>query len=380
MISHYDCAIVGGGLVGAALAVALTDSKYKIILIDAANLPRPEDHRLIALTAKSVDFFKEIDVWPLLQPHATAIKDVHVSQKNNFGFTKLSAADVGLTELGFVIPAKDINKALYEKLSKAKNITLLNSVNVKNFNQEQNSVILELDYLTEQKTQPLSTKILIAADGANSTIRKILNISTETLDYQQSALVTVTQLNRSHNNIAYERFHQTGALALLPLTNNRAATIWTDNTKNIEILMNLSDKEFVKKLQSQMGYRVGRLLSIDQRYTYPLQFMRIPTEQQIQNKVLILGNAAHTMHPIAAQGLNIALREINFLTNYLKQTNEINLPEKLPEQKNIQLSHQLTQIFAVDFLPFNLTRQASLVLLDSCTPIKRKFIRKMIGE
>ncbi|MDX1901469.1 MAG: FAD-dependent monooxygenase [Gammaproteobacteria bacterium] len=223
-----------------------------------------------------------------------------------------------------------------------------------------------------------TNSIIIAADGTHSTLRTQLNIPTETVDYEQRALVTVTHLQRDHDNIAYERFHKTGALALLPLQNNCAATIWTDTEKNIEALLQLSDEEFVINLQHQMGYRLGRFLKIEKRYTYPLKYICMQPHQQIQDNVIFIGNAAHTIHPIAAQGLNIALSEITFLIDHFKSS--LTVPRALPEQKNIRLSHQLTQIFAIDFLPFNFARQTGIALLDIFAPAKKKFIRRMIAS
>jgi len=373
MTSSFDLTIIGGGLVGASLAVALSDHAFNIALVDASPLPLPKDHRLIALTKNSADFFSDIGVWAELKNDACAIQRVHVSQYKKFGFTELAASDIHLSELGFVVPAEKINQTLYQKLKNTNNITLLQPESVQQITHQQQTIAL--NFASGKK---IETTLLIAADGTHSTLRELLNIPVETIDYQQRALVTVTHLQRDHQHIAYERFHKTGALALLPLTDHRAATIWTDSEKNIELLMNLSDQLFLKKLQNQMGYRAGRLLNIENRYTYPLKLIRIKPEHQIQNRVMLIGNAAHTIHPIAAQGLNIALNEIAFLKKHFEKISEMNLPEKLPEQKNILLSHQLTQIFATDFLPFNVAKQVGMTALDLLGMVKRKFMHRMI--
>ena len=165
-----------------------------------------------------------------------------------------------------------------------------------------------LSITTPQGERTLTASYIIGADGTHSTVRRLLQISADTLDYQQSALVTMTQLKRPHHHIAYERFQKQGAIAMLPLSDEKTATIWTDSTENIAALMKLSEQEFIDQLQKQFGYRLGKLLQTGQRHHYPLH--HLTAARTCQQRILLIGNAAHTLHPIAAQGFNLALAEI----------------------------------------------------------------------
>ncbi len=377
-----DIAIIGGGLAGMALACALKDLPFKLMLIDATPLSNISDHRLIALTKSSCDFLVHLDVWSTLADHAAPIKAIHVSEYKKFGAVKLQANELDISEFGHVIPASYIQMALQNKLKKIKNITSLRPAKFIDINIQNNSFVID----QENTIKKFKSKILIAADGTQSTVRNLLGIPSEMIDYQQQALVTITHLQRSHKNTAFERFHQTGALAFLPLTENRVATIWTDRTEIINECMQLSDQDFLRKLQQQMGYYCGRLIKIEKRYTYPLKALFIKPTDQIQKNTILIGNAAHTLHPIAAQGFNLALTEIAALVNYLKNqpVENLALPYSIEDIQHFavhpKFSHYLHRLFTATLFPFPIARQAGMTLLDCLKPAKKMFIKRMLGK
>ncbi len=379
---QYDIIIIGGGMVGGSLAAALRDTTLRIALVDAAPLNTQDDPRLIALTHSSHCLFSNLNIWHTLAPQAAAIKQVHVSDRGHFGKTRLNAQDVGLSALGYVIPAKYINAALDNVLKNSPHITQFRPAKLKTLTQSMEGATLTIS--TETGELALDAKLVIGADGSDSTVREQLGISCETTDYQQSALVTTTTLQRSHQHIAYERFHSNGAIALLPLTEQRCATIWTDKTDVIQQLMQLDDATFVAELQKQFGYLAGRLLGSSQRHVFPLKMVKIA--KTVQEHVLLIGNAAHTLSPLAAQGLNLALTEVAMLAEMLidnpHQTNW--QPYIEWQQKQIatstQLSHQLPQTFSHDFSLLNLTRQLGMISLDICPPVKRRFAWRAMGR
>jgi 2-octaprenyl-6-methoxyphenol hydroxylase len=379
---NFNITIIGGGMVGAALACALRDTPLQIALIDAAPLDSTEDARLIALNASSVCLFKNLGIWEKLAAHASAIKQIHVSQRRHFGVTRINAKDAKLDALGYVVPAQYINSALYDELSQLKNIHLFRPAQLKTLQQNNEKITLTIN--NAAKEQSLTTKIVLAADGTHSTIRELLGINAQTIDYQQSALVTITELQRDHHHIAYERFQAQGAIAMLPLTEQRAATIWTSSHDEITHLLQLDDAEFLAQLQKNFGYRLGRLKKIGKRASYPLKMVQ--AAQQRKDNVLLLGNAAHTLHPIAAQGLNLALYEVACLAEYLAEQNPETLSlQHLPafsQQQNFssQLSHRLTWLFANDFFIVNIARQAGMIGLDLCTAAKQRFALQSIGR
>lgn len=374
----YDLIIVGGGMVGASLAAALKNTFLHIALIDAAPIIL-EDSRLIALNYASYCLFEKIGIWPQLAAHAEPIKQVHISQRGHFGITRITANEANLNVLGYVVPASFINSALYSTLNDTNNIKLIRPARITALTQDIDQANLTLSFANQ--TISLSSKIVIGADGTHSTVRDLLGITTEIIDYQQSALVTITELHRSHNNIAYERFQDTGAIAMLPLTGQRAATIWTGSNELITRLLQLSDEEFLYQLQKQFGYRLGRLKKTHPRSVYPLKMLR--AHQQKKQHALLIGNAAHTLHPIAAQGLNLALYEIaklaNFLTN--KSSSLDNLPDLHNQQRfSSQLSHQLVRLFSNEFFMLDTARTIGMIGFDILPFLKKRFIRQVIGQ
>src|SRR5579883_942585 len=219
---HYDLIIVGGGLVGAGLAAALPDKR--IALIDA-KLPSQDDPRLFALNYGSCQFLQHLGLWPMLAAHAAPIHQVHVSYQGRFGAVRLTREDAHLPTLGHVIPARFIEAALHDKLASSIHITLYRPAKLISLHQQEGRVTLTLDTAIGQKI--LHAPLVIGADGTESTVRSQLNIPITVVDYHQSAIVTRTTLKRSHHHIAYERFVDNGAIAMLPLVGNECATIWT---------------------------------------------------------------------------------------------------------------------------------------------------------
>ncbi len=377
----FDITIIGGGMVGGALAYTLSQGPWQIALVDESK-EKVEDARLIALNEGSCCLLKNIGIWPALTPFAAPIKEVHVSHRGHFGMARITAKELKLEALGHVVPASHINTALFTALKKTNNVKILCPATLTSMTQHDETTSLTILSSNGEKTY--TSDIVIGADGSHSTVRQLLGISTQKIDYEQSALVTITTLARDHRNIAYERFLEKGAIAMLPLTGTRVATIWTAEHADIMHLMQLSDLEFLQLLQQKFGYRLGRLLQSGKRATYPLQMQQ--AEQQQKQNVLLIGNAAHTVHPIAAQGLNIALHEVALLTDYLLTLPSLkgslkHLPfNSLQQNFSRRLSHSLTALFSKDILPINIARQLGILGFDQCVPLKKKFASLAMGK
>lgn len=367
---QFDVIIIGGGMVGASLACALQKKNLNIALVDSSPSYLVEDERLIALNDNSACFFEKTGCWQALAPFAAPIQQIHVSHRGRFGMTRINAHDVQLPALGYVVPAKYINAVLNDTLIHSKHIQIIRPASLKALAQEKNAVTLTLS--TQSGEIELQARRVIGADGTQSTVRQLLEIPTEKIDYQQSALVTVTELQRDHQSIAYERFQESGAIAMLPLLDKKVATIWTDSRESINELMQLDDVAFLSQLQKQFGYRLGRLLSIGKRAVYPLQ-MILAKEHRKEN-VILIGNALHTLHPIAAQGLNLALFEVAVIAENLIWE------EYKPQTFNVQLSHRLTWLFSSDIFLLNKIRQLGLVGLDVFPTVKKRFIQHAMGK
>lgn len=384
---RYDLIIVGGGMVGAGLAAALQQSNLRVALVDA-RLPSSNDPRLIALNAGSCQFLANLGLWDKLAEHAAAIHQVHVSYQGHFGSVRLNREEAHLPQLGHVIPAYHIESALNESLEALPNVTSYRPAKLDKIVQEETGATLTIT--TEAGEKTLHAALVIGADGTESTVRTQLQIKTDMVDYEQSALVTRTLLNRSHQHIAYERFNANGAIAMLPLVGNECATIWTADNQTISHLMSISDQEFLDALQTSFGYRLGRLIGTAKRHVYPLRMVR--AEKAIAGSVLLLGNSAHTLSPIAAQGFNLALYEVATLVDAIQAhcltgaaLNSLNLQQviaKTEKQQSVSIgtSHRLTEFFANRHPLASIAVQLGMVGLDVATPIKKRFITTIMGR
>ena len=384
---HYDLIIVGGGLVGAGLAVALRATNLKIALVDA-RVPDCNDPRLFALNASSCQFLENLNLWSAFSEYASPIHQVHVSHQGHFAAVRLRREEMNLPALGHVIPAHHIEKALNEALTCLPNCSLYRPAILKSLHQENHQA--QLIIATEAGEKTLQSSIVIGADGTESTVRKELNIATERFDYGQTAIVTRSKLKRSHHHIAYERFHDKGAIAMLPLINDECATIWSADNAMISQLMTLSDTEFLSTLQQEFGYRLGRIESIQKRHVFPLQMVR--AEKMVEQCVFLLGNSAHTLHPIAAQGFNLALYEVAVLVDGImnkiknqeifaaKDLQAISARIQKPQAMSIGISHRLSRLFAGDYLAKSFIAQIGMMGLDLASPLKKRFMQGMLGK
>ena len=382
---QYDLMIVGGGLVGASLALALQSSSLRIALIEAKT-PRHDDPRLFGLNYSSCCFLKNMGVFHHLLPHATLINQVHVSRQGQFGALRLDAKDVRLPYLGYVIPARFVEEALYRELSRYPHLDVFCPAKVMTLEQDDH-VTLTMTTADGEKT--CSAPLVVAADGSDSTMRKLLHIESDIKDYHQSAIVTITTLQRHHEHIAYERFNRDGAIAMLPLNEQSVATIVTVNDEKVLHLNALSNECFLQYLQKTFGYRLGRFEKISQRSTFPLRSL---TAKSFGKKnVFLLGNALHTLHPIAAQGFNLALYEVAKLTESVLATLKTtsikaidlkSISDRMQKQQmmSMRMSHHLALWFSKHSFLLNMALQFGMISLDVCAPFKRKLLTSMMGR
>ncbi len=313
---NFDIVIVGGGLVGASLACALQDQNFKIAIIDQdAPLVRNGqklEARALALSYTSLQCLKTMGVWNELSSDASPILTVHASKKGHFGQTRITAAAQNLPELGSVVSADDLDLALYQCIEKSKS----NIYNQTQIFRPDKIVTLEHTedevgkswVITLESGRILKAKLLVGADGAGSFVRKFQGIGINTHDYQQMAIVANVNLEHSHQGVAYERFLENGAIAMLPFGENSVKSVWIASLVESEQLLALSETEYLKRLQEQFGFRLGRLVNIGKRVQFPL---RLACSESIYgNGFVLIGNAANTLTPIAAQGFNLGLRDV----------------------------------------------------------------------
>lgn len=389
MPNHFDLIIVGGGMVGASLAVALADCDCRIAIIEAIpdekRLRVERDARSIVLSFGSSRIFSSLGLWQQLKSDAVAVNKIHVSDRGRFGVTRFNASDVNRSALGYVVPAHSINRCLHAALQHQANVTWFCPVALQNLQRHdhQYQVILA-------DGQQLITDCVVAADGAESKARELLQIETQILDYHQVAIVANVTLGRSHENTAYERFTPNGPIAFLPLAQQQAALVYTAPNDQREMLLELSDQEFLQRLQMDFGYRLGRFQAISRRFAFPLQLTTAKT--QVKPGAVLLGNAAHSLHPIAAQGFNLSLRDAVSLAQSFAVAirDKISLGDEQllrnyyhsrqhDQQRMLALTDGIHKIFHFNLLPWSWLRDMGLVLLEHSPLLKSQFAKHSMG-
>jgi 2-octaprenyl-6-methoxyphenol hydroxylase len=315
---NADIAIVGGGMVGASLSVALAPLGVRIVLVesfphDAAAQPS-FDERTTALSNGSRRILETLGVWQELTAHASPIAKIHVSDKGRFGFARLDAAEQGLAAMGYVVPNRALGQALWGRLAGYSNVQVLCPAKVVEAALRQASVALQVE---SQAPLSIEARLAVAADGAGSQLRTAAGMAADSRDYRQTALITTVLPQRFHERVAYERFTPSGPLALLPLNDGRCTLVLTLHTEDAAHVLAMSDAQFIAELQRRFGFRLGRFLQVGRRATYPLSITR--AAQLSAGRCVVVGNAAQSLHPVAGMGFNLGLRDVASLAELIAE-------------------------------------------------------------
>lgn len=384
--SEFDLLIVGGGMVGASLAIALENSKLTIGLIEAhpltSNSQPSYDDRGIALSYGSQRIFNSMGLWSAVAPFATPITQIHISDRGRFGVTRLSAEAENVPALGQVLLARELGHQLNQRLQQQANLTLLCPARVEALQQQS-----EHAELTLNSGQRYRAKLIVAADGKDSTIRQLLGIGSWQQHYQQTAVTANISTDKKHQGWAYERFTDTGPLALLPMSENRSSLVWTVRTGDEKGLLNLSDADFLQRLQQRFGYRAGRFVRVGQRHSHPLTLMQ--ADMPIQQRIVFIGNAAHSLHPIAGQGFNLGLRDVAVLAELLhnEQVDCGNMRilhhyqqwREHDQDQVVKATDNLVKLFSNDISILGHLRAAGLAMMDNLPFAKHWLAQKSMG-
>jgi len=388
--AETDILIAGGGMVGAALAVALKNTGLRIEVIEAvpprsAGQPSYDD-RSTALAWTSRRILETMGVWQQLASQAGPIEQVHVSQKGRLGITRLTAAEENLPALGYVVPNRALGQALMEALAGIPSITLTTPAKVMSVEHDADEVFAEIE--RDGARQRLRARLLVVADGARSSLRESLGIGVRHWDYAQTAIVCNVSTELSHGNTAYERFTREGPMALLPLDAERMTLVLVEaNARAAEVLA-LDDEDFISHVQARFGDRLGRITRTGRRASYPLAL--ITAEQQRAGRALILGNAAHSLHPIAGQGFNLSLRDVAVLAEVIAANADDPgrggaLDEYIAwrrrDQRNVAaFTDILNRLFGIPFETVAHARGLGLLAMDLLPGLRREFSRHAMGR
>jgi 2-octaprenyl-6-methoxyphenol hydroxylase len=398
--TDVEVAIVGGGMVGASLALALAGSGRRVALIeavvaDAAEQPSFDD-RTSALGNGSRRIFEALGVWQHLQPHAGPVREIRVSDAGHFGAARLSAAEQGLDALGYVVSNRHIGAALWRQLAAHPEILVRCPARVLEVQLGAEEVQLSVragasDQAGAQVAQVadaerLSARVVVAADGAQSLVRSAAGISAMVEDYRQVAVVVHVATDRPATGIAYERFTSTGPLAVLPLADGRYTVVWTVAPERATRLLALADAAFVDELQRCFGWRVGRIVRAGARASYPLRLSR--ADGLTGARAVLVGNAAQALHPVAGQGFNLGLRDAALLAEVLAAAPDPGAPAVLEDYERrrgtdrrgmIGFTDGLVKLFASERPFVAAARGAGLLLFDIAPAAKRALSRLSWG-
>jgi len=387
-LQHFDVVIVGGGMAGAtaALAIKKTSPTLQVAVIEAFA-PKSQAHpsfddRSIALADQSVQYLKQFNLFNADWPFAEAIKQVHVSDRGHFGKTSLHHQDYKTNALGYVVEVNPFGAYLHQQLAKT-DIQLYCPATINELKQTQDSVELILNDETQ-----LSGKLLVVADGAQSPTRKQLNIGFDSLAYEQGALIANIEVEGGHSGQAFERFTEHGPMALLPMTQNRYSLVWCMPNAHLEHYKTLEPDAFIAELQTAFGYRAGVFKQVGMRAQYPLVLGRV--EQLVHHRSLLIGNAAHAIHPIAGQGFNLGLRDIQALVELIASEQHVLGEHAFTQAYNraraqdiktvMTLTDALVRLFSNSSRLLALGRSCGLLAMSLFENLKAPLAKQLMGH
>lgn len=313
----HDVGIIGGGLVGASLACALAPLGLRVALLEAVP-PRAEtqpsyDDRTLALSASSCRILAGIGIWPLLAGTATPLREIHVRELGRPGSVVLRSAEFDLDDFGHVVEARVIGAAMQQRLPELGGVGVLCPARLTSLETGPDAILLRYEH--DGTGGVLRCRLLVGADGAASVVRDALGIATERRDYGQTAVICNVTPERHHGGRAFEFFTSTGPFALLPHVGGRCGLVWSVASAEAEGLLELADAEFLRRAQLRFGDALGAWARIGRRSAYPLALTRALAD--IGPRTVLVGNAAHAIHPIGAQGFNLGLRDVAALAEVI---------------------------------------------------------------
>lgn len=374
---QQEVVIVGGGMVGLSLALMLAKANIQVKLLEAIQYPNYEndqvapyhssfDARNTALSRRSVQIYQQLDLWELLQQHATPIMQVHITEQGSFGKARLVAEREKVESFGQVIENAWLGRVLLNQVRQHPLIELIDGVKVTSLTQD-----AELSTIQATRDgvaiEPIQSKLVVAADGRDSFCRQALGVGVDVHDYDQVAIVTAVETTKPHAQIGFERFSALGPLALLPLPGEyRRSVVWpVKKGTEGEWLGDENDQHFLDALQATYGDRAGKFIKTGKRFSFLLS--QVLAHKQAIGRVILMGNAAHTIHPVAGQGFNLCLRDahvlVRFIQDQLTESNDIGDPEMLKAYEQSRLKDQQRVIKFCDSVVRGFSNQNPLLKL-----------------
>lgn len=411
-MKQFDIVISGGGLSGALTALSLSDCKkpdgqsLTIGIVEAnpilKDLSLTFDDRVLALSHGTATYLQSLGVWQHLKNDAEPIRNIHISDRGFYGKARLYADKHQVNALGFVVEMSLLGQALLTRLKEKNkangNITWFAPDKISGITWQEKHVDITLGSGAE-----LNAKLLLACDGAHSACREFANISVQESDYGQSALIANVSTAMPHNNLAFERFTDTGPIAMLPLSaqtthashtyknnDSRCSLVWTLPPEHATQMAALSDEKFKIELENSFGSWLGQITYVGKRDIYPLKLLT--ANEQVFHRMALMGNASHTIHPIAGQGFNLGVRDVSQMAELVKHAldnntdigsfaalSEYAAQRKQDHQQVISLTDSLVTLFSNKLPPLVIGRNIGLKVMNYLSPLKKALVRKTMG-
>ena len=388
--NDYDVVISGAGLVGLALAAALGRDGFRVAVLDPRQPdcdwpPGSIDLRVYAISRASQRLFETLGAWPAIAPLAQPYRDMRVWDAGSPGEVHFDAADLGEPDLGHIIESRVIECALLGVLEGIDSVTRLCPAALDRFEDAggRRRVLL-------RDGAVLDTKLLVGADGKSSRVRELAGIPVQVSDYGQQALVAVVATERPHRDTAWQRFLPSGPLAFLPLHDGRCSIVWSATSDRAEALLALDDEAFRERLGEAFEYRLGRITACGERALFPL--VRQSADAYVQPRLALVGDAAHVVHPLAGQGVNLGLKDVQALADALRAARARGRdPGALPVLRRYERARRgdnlltmmtmdaFKQLFGSEALPLRALRGAGMKLFEAAAPLKTRVVRAAMG-
>ena len=391
----YDLVIGGGGMIGASLAIALAPLGLRVAVVEAVARTEAQqpsfDDRSTALSRSTQRMYEAMGLWEDIVSAATPIRRIHVSDRGRFGFSHIDAREQGVEALGYVVINRVLGEVLQAALAAAPNVDVICPARVADIDPGDEEVTVEVSGGTDGD-RVLRCRLLVAADGANSSLRPMLGICARKTEYGQHAVIGNLLPERPLQGCAYERFTDDGPLAMLPIADDRAAFVWTVASTDVDRILALDDASVLAELQDAFGNRLGHFSKVGARTAYPLTLSK--AMRLTSNRGVLVGNAAHGLHPVAAQGFNLGMRDVAALCDCIAdvratdQAADIGGADTLrryadwrrhDQGKLVRLTDGIVRLFGSSRPPLRLFRDVGMIGFDLVPGVRSLFARHMMG-